>query len=153
MCVCVLGPTDIFMCHCTCLFVPVCPYISVHLYVSVGAPFCQCKAKYLIAIIGCAQEDASKTPNQELADTFDVELAVAVEMLANDRNSCTSTCKGCCRQMCLSHNIIIIAINAMCIIIFITIFSQAPPTKPCFMPFVALSATPTSNQTSNLLIF
>ena len=55
--------------------------LSIHFcsFVSICASFCQCKAKYLIAIIGCAQEDASKTPNQELADTFDVELAVALK--------------------------------------------------------------------------
>ena len=73
----VFGRTDIFICYCTISFL-----LSIHFcsFVSICASFCQCKAKYLIAIIGCAQEeDASKTSNQELADTFDVELAVALK--------------------------------------------------------------------------
>ena len=50
--------------------------LSIHFcsFVCICASFCQCKAKYLITIIGCAEEYASKTSNQELADTFDVEL-------------------------------------------------------------------------------
>ena len=72
----VFGRTDIFICFCTISFL-----LSIHFcsFVSICASFCQCKAKYLIAIIGCAEEYASKTSNQELADTFDVELAVALK--------------------------------------------------------------------------
>ena len=104
----VFGRTDIFICYCTSLcvsistvhtFLFICKYLCV--FLSMQSKVCDCN-RWMCT--GGRLKDIQSRISRHVW----CRVGCGVEMLANDRNSCTSTCKACCTQMCLSHNINII---------------------------------------------